>query len=187
MAARPSPQLLAEIEQTQALVRRSDEMSRVLEAVAAGGKGGFSEYLMALARQIPEGLWLTGIDIAAGGSDVEIRGSLIDTAALPEYIQRLGTERTFRGRNFAALSLNQSGPPTVKPVNSAATVAINLALQQGTASAELTEKLTARPGAFVGIPPSRTATGELTGVMSFVLVPQRERPAVARENKEAKS
>lgn len=180
---RPSPQLLNEIEQVQNTLRRRDEMSRLLEAAVAGGQEGFAEHLRGLARQVPEGLWLTNIAITAAGGDVEIRGSLIDIAALPEYIKRLGEEKTFRGRSFSALTLNRAGPPVPTKVASNGGALISQALLKGTVTQELQDKLTAKPGAFVSIPIIRTPAGELAGVMDFVLVPQRNGTQVGKEAK----
>lgn len=182
-AARANPQLIAEIEQVQALVRKRDDMARLLEAKATSSGDGFSEHLRALAYQIPEGLWLTGISIVAEGRDVEIRGSLIDTAALPEYIQRLGTERTFRGRNFSTLSLTRVAPPA-RPLNTSTSVSpVTLAVQQGIVTPDLQAKLTEKHGAFVGVIPTKTASGQLADVMDFVLTPQHKNGQEAKEAK----
>jgi hypothetical protein len=123
--SKPSVQLIAELERNEALLRRRGDIARLLESGAIGSPGGFAEYLRGLARQAPEGLWLTGFTIGSGGSDMEIRGSMLDPAALPEYIRRLGAEKAFRGRNFAALTMNRGDPPgSVRPsVQGAAAVA----------------------------------------------------------------
>lgn len=112
---KPSPQLLAEVDSAEALLRRRGEIARLLESGAIGSTGGFAEYLRGFARQVPEGLWLTGFTIGAGGNDMEIRGSMLTPAALPDYIRRLGAEKAFRGRNFAALTMNRADPAPVRP------------------------------------------------------------------------
>lgn len=108
---KPSPQLIAELEQTESVLRRRGEIARLLESGAIGSTGGFAEYLRGFARQVPEGLWLTGFTIGAGGSDMEIRGSMLNAATLPEYIRRLGAEKAFQGRSFAALTMDRASPP----------------------------------------------------------------------------
>ncbi|MDK9703716.1 MAG: PilN domain-containing protein [Sulfuritalea sp.] len=108
---KPSPQLTTELENAEALLRRRGEIARLLEGGAVGSAGGFADYLRGLARQIPENLWLTGFTIGSGGNEMEIRGSTLNAAALPEYIRRLGTEKVFQGRNFAALNMNRSDLP----------------------------------------------------------------------------
>jgi MSHA biogenesis protein MshI len=110
-ARKPSPQVLAELENAESTLRRRVEIARLLESGAIGSTGGFAEYLRGFARQVPEGLWLTGFTIGAGGNDIEIRGSMLNPAALPDYIHRLGAEKAFQGRSFAALTMNRAEPP----------------------------------------------------------------------------
>lgn len=108
---KPNPQLIAEAENTESMLRRRDEIARLLEGGAVGSAGGFAEYMRGLGRQVPQGLWLTGFTIGSGGNDMEIRGSMLNSAALPDYIRRLGTEKAFQGRTFAALTMNRTVPP----------------------------------------------------------------------------
>lgn len=120
---KPSQQLTAEADGAEALLRRRSEIAHLLESGAIGSTGGFADYLRGFARQVPDGLWLTGFTIGAGGNDMEIRGSMLNPAALPDYIRRLGTEKAFQGRSFAALTMNRvDPPPVVRPVGLGAAV-----------------------------------------------------------------
>lgn len=103
---KPSAQLLAEVENVEALLRRREGILRLLEGGAIGTTAGFAEYFRALARQAPEGLWLTGFSVAAGG-DIRIEGSTLQAAAVPDYIGRLGREKAFQGKSFAALTMQR--------------------------------------------------------------------------------
>ncbi len=105
---KPSPQLIAELESVENLLRRRGESARLLASGPIGSTGGFSDYMRGFARQAQEGLWLTGFAVGAGGNDMEIRGSMLSPAALPDYIRRLGAEKAFQGRNFAALTMNRA-------------------------------------------------------------------------------
>ena len=107
---KPDPQLLAALEQSEGSLRRRTEVAQLLESGIVGTTGGFAEYLRGLARQAPEGLWLTGFSIGSGGAEMEIRGSMLNPEALPDYIRRLGTEQAFQGRSFAALTMNRADP-----------------------------------------------------------------------------
>jgi len=119
--SKPDARLIAELRNAEALLRRRGDIARLLESGAIGSAGGFSDYLRGFARQKPDSLWLTGFTIGAGGNDMEIRGSMLNPAALPDYIRRLGTEKVFQGRNFAALSMNRAEPaPPAQAVGAAA-------------------------------------------------------------------
>lgn len=112
---KPNPQLIAEAEGAESMLRRRGEVARLLESGAIGSSGGFAEYMRGFARQTPQGLWLTGFTIGAGGADMEIRGSMLNSAALPDYIRRLGSEKAFQGRTFAALTMNRTAAPEAVP------------------------------------------------------------------------
>jgi Tfp pilus assembly protein PilN len=118
-----NPQLIAEVASAEAQLRRRGEIAQLLESGAVGSTGGFAEHLRGLARQVPEGLWLTGFAIGPGGWDMEIRGSMLDAAALPDYIRRLGGEKAFQGRSFASLTMNRAeSAPVLRPVGQATAV-----------------------------------------------------------------
>ncbi|MCF8151875.1 MAG: PilN domain-containing protein [Burkholderiaceae bacterium] len=110
---KPSPQLAAELERAESQLGRRADIARLLEGGEIGGTDGFAEYFRGLARQAPQGLWLTGFTIGAAGADMEIRGRVLDPASLPDYIQRLGQEKAFQGRSFAALTMNRAAAAPV--------------------------------------------------------------------------
>ncbi len=110
-ARKPSTQLLAEVDDVEALLRRRESILRLLEGGAIGTTSGFAEHFRALSRQTTEGLWLTGFSIAAGGGDIRISGSTLDAAAVPDYIGRLGREKVFQGKSFAALTMQRPAAP----------------------------------------------------------------------------
>jgi MSHA biogenesis protein MshI len=93
---KPSPQLAAELESAEGMLRRREEIARLLESGAIGSTGGFSEYMRGFARQAQDGLWLTGFSIGAGGNDMEIRGSMLNPGALPITYADWGPKRSFR-------------------------------------------------------------------------------------------
>lgn len=105
------PQLQAELERAQASLRRRADIVSLLDSSVAGTADGFSGYMRGFARQVPDGLWLTGFIIGEGGADMEVRGRTLNPAALPEYIRRLGAESAFRGRQFSSLTMNRVAAP----------------------------------------------------------------------------
>lgn len=114
---KPDPRLIAELQSIESLLERRDHIALLLESGSIGSPGGFAEYLRGFGRQAPEGLWLTGFTIDSGGNDMEIRGSMLAAVALPEYIRRLGAEKSFQGRSFASLTMTRAEPPVAATEN----------------------------------------------------------------------
>ena len=110
-ARKPDPRMIEELERTRESLRRRSEILRLLDSGAVGSTEGFAGYLRGFARQVPEGLWLTGFSIGPGGGEMEIRGAMLNPAALPDYIGRLGKEKAFQGRQFSALTMNRPATP----------------------------------------------------------------------------
>ena len=87
------------------------ERQEVLSIVAQGdlpASHAYSGLLQGFARQVVEGVWLTGFGFAQ--KNIEIRGRLTDPALLPVYINRLNAEPAFAGRRFAALDMKGVEP-----------------------------------------------------------------------------
>lgn len=68
---------------------------------------GFSPYMAALARQIPEQLWLTGFQIDLQQNQLKLAGRTRAGGQVPVYLERLGQEPVFSGRRFEQLSLQR--------------------------------------------------------------------------------
>jgi len=68
-----------------------------------GNTNGFIEHVSGLARQRVEGLWLTQIRIAGGGTNVSLQGTTSKSELLPKYLQRLSAEKAFAGTEFQSL------------------------------------------------------------------------------------
>lgn len=68
-----------------------------------GNTDGFIEHISGLARQRIDGLWLTQIRIAEGGTNVSLQGLTSRSSLLPKYLQRLSAEKAFSGTQFKSL------------------------------------------------------------------------------------
>ena len=99
------PQLAARIAQRKALLENRRQALALLQGGNVGQPEGFSNFMAALARQTPEGLWLTGFDIQSGGHAILLQGRLISETLLPTFVERLNHEVDLRGRRFAALQV----------------------------------------------------------------------------------
>ncbi len=123
---KPNQQLADELTTSRTMLNLREEVMVALEGGAFSNNTGFSEYLRGFARQAPEGLWLSGFTIGSGGEEMEIRGRMLNPLALPEYIQRLNSEKAFKGRSFSTLTIQRpesaeaakpSAPQPAAPIN----------------------------------------------------------------------
>ncbi|MFM2069627.1 MAG: hypothetical protein RLZZ584_4536 [Pseudomonadota bacterium] len=92
------------------LRRQIADLDRVRALVASGAVGrpqGHAELLLALARQADPAVWITGLQVSADHATLELRGRMVDPAALPVYLGRLQHEPAFHGRRFAQLQLRR--------------------------------------------------------------------------------
>lgn len=89
-------------EKTKELANKQKVLT-ILSRDEFGNTKGFVEYVSGLARQRIEGLWLTKIRIASGGVNIALHGTTTQPALVPQYLQRLSSEKTFSGIEFESL------------------------------------------------------------------------------------
>ena len=85
----------------------------MLEGGTLGNRDGFARYMQAFSRQAIDGLWLTGLDIAASGSELQIYGRTLSADLVPNYLKRLNQEPAMQGRRFAELRISLPKAVTV--------------------------------------------------------------------------
>ncbi|MGE5470337.1 MAG: PilN domain-containing protein [Bacteroidota bacterium] len=104
------PQLEVELANSTQLLQGKKEVMAVLEQGGLGEKVGFARYLQGFARQVVDGVWITGFDLTAGKKTFEVRGRLRQESLLPRFVQQLNQEPVFQGRRFAALDMHRVDP-----------------------------------------------------------------------------
>lgn len=72
-----------------------------------GNANGFIGMVSGLARQRVEGLWLTHLRFADGGTNVSLKGITRKASLLPKYLQRLSAEKSFAGMTFKHLEMGR--------------------------------------------------------------------------------
>ncbi|MBW4936507.1 PilN domain-containing protein [Marinobacter sp. F4206] len=106
-ARQPAPEVREALERvTDTLMRRQRLLERVESLVLDDG-GRFSPQMAALARQIPEDVWLTGIRLNGLQAKVTIEGRARSSALVPAYLENLGEEPAFSGKTFGAFRLSR--------------------------------------------------------------------------------
>jgi len=104
------PLITADIARLESEIKGRDEVMAVLKGGALGDTRGFSEHLRAFARQSFEGVWLTGLHIAASGQDVAVEGRALRADQVPGYLRRLNSESVMQGHPFSELLMQAPTP-----------------------------------------------------------------------------
>lgn len=103
----PDPELEAALRRiSDTLARRQRLLERVQGLVVKPGSG-FSPQMAALARQIPENVWLTGIVLEAQPQRVQLEGRTRASEQVPVYLEQLGRAPAFTGRTFSVFRLDR--------------------------------------------------------------------------------
>lgn len=106
-ARQPSPEIERALERITATLARRQTLLERVETLVLTGDGRFSPQMAALARQIPEDVWLTGIRLDAQPASVTIEGRARSGALVPAYLENLGNEPVFTGQTFGAFRLTR--------------------------------------------------------------------------------
>ena len=108
------PALADQVERSQDDVHSLERVQDTLNGGGFGDTKGYSIYFRSFARQIVEGLWLTGIDINGAGQQIDLKGRALRAELVPEYLKRLGRESEMKSKTFATLDMKaptQDAPP----------------------------------------------------------------------------
>jgi hypothetical protein len=100
-----SKALEEQIRKAEADVASLQAVFDILNKGEVGNTKGYSEYMRAFARQIGDGLWLTGFNIGGSGNDIGIQGRALRPELVPAYINRLKHEQVMQGKSFATLEM----------------------------------------------------------------------------------
>jgi len=108
----------------QELKKVSDEVTAQREIIHAlksgviGNTSGYSPYMQAFARQVVNGLRLTGFVVGGDAMQMSISGESLSPELVPVYLQRLNNESVMRGKTFSSLQMQlpkvDSGKPASK-------------------------------------------------------------------------
>ena len=101
------PALQAEIKRLEALADAGQRLRGILQRERFGNTVGFSNHLIAFARQHVAGVWLTGVSIQGGGADLTVEGRTTDPELLPKYLQKLSAENSLSGTQFQTFVMNR--------------------------------------------------------------------------------
>lgn len=114
----PNQALVATLQSLEEKHRMQTQILQVMQQGKPAQDKGLANYMLGLARQSTDGLWLTGFSIDQTHHAVSLRGRSLDAALLPDYMHQLGREAVFAGQAFSGLRIYQP-EPTANPVPAA--------------------------------------------------------------------
>lgn len=89
----------------EADIKNRQKIATILQKSDFGNTTGYSAYMVAFARQIPAGLWLTGFNITGGGNEIALQGRSLKPELVPSYVSQLKLEAIMQGKSFSALHM----------------------------------------------------------------------------------
>jgi Tfp pilus assembly protein PilN len=109
MAAPPGVNVALEnsLTKLEADIKNRQKIATILQKSDFGNTKGYSAYMVAFARQIPTGLWLTGFNITGGGNEVALQGRSLKPELVPTYVSQLKLEAIMQGKSFSVLQMQQ--------------------------------------------------------------------------------
>jgi len=94
-----------QIERLEQELEAERHILSVLDGKHLRGIKGFSSYFESFSRQVVQGMWLTGFDVANGGQSVQIRGSSTQPDLVPQFLKGLSNEKQLQGTEFSVLQM----------------------------------------------------------------------------------
>lgn len=104
---RKDPALALALDEVAGRIAQRRRLLEEVERLVVTGEEGFSPYLSAMARQVPGDVWLTGFRINLALAEVGLTGRARSGSRVPLYLERLGDEAVFRGREFERFELER--------------------------------------------------------------------------------
>ena len=104
---RPSKLLAAQLKRAKKELAGKRRVVELLRSGRLGNTRGFSDFMVALAREHVDGTWLSDVVIGKGGHTVAIAGSTLRPDLVPVYLRRLGKESVFAGKTFSDMELSR--------------------------------------------------------------------------------
>ncbi|MES2048538.1 MAG: PilN domain-containing protein [Pseudomonadota bacterium] len=89
----------------EADIKNRQKIATILQKSDFGNTKGYSAYMVAFARQIPAGVWLTGFNITGGGNEIALQGRSLKPELVPNYVSQLKLEAIMQGKSFSALQM----------------------------------------------------------------------------------
>jgi hypothetical protein len=104
---RAGPRLEQEVRDLERRIEAVQAIRNVARRDLFKGGAGYSDTLVALARQSTAGLWITGLTLGGADDSVVLAGRTHSPELVPGYLQRLANEKTLAGQQFEIFQMTR--------------------------------------------------------------------------------
>jgi Tfp pilus assembly protein PilN len=109
-----NPALEQQVKKTENEIQSLRQVFDILQKGDIGNTKGYSGYMQAFARQIVDGVWLTGISLVGAGNEIGLQGRALQPELVPVYMSRLKREPLMQGKSFGTLEMQVPQAPAGK-------------------------------------------------------------------------
>ena len=104
---RAGARLEQEVRELEHRIGAIDTIRNVAHRDLFKGSAGYSDTLLALARQSTAGLWITSLSLSGAEESVVLAGRTQSPELVPGYLQRLTSEPTLAGQQFEIFQMTR--------------------------------------------------------------------------------
>ncbi len=97
----------AQLKEVESALNNHARINEILRGSDFGNTQGYSAYLVAFAKQIPEGVWLTGFSLEGSGMEISLTGRTLVPESLPLFVSHLKHEKIMQGKTFSKLEMQR--------------------------------------------------------------------------------
>lgn len=97
-----------ELRRLRAELAAKQRLVDYLESGRFGTRGGFSDYLEALARNRVADLWLARVELRSGGKSLRVAGHALEPETVPSFLSGLAEQGPFHGYRFRTMRIDRT-------------------------------------------------------------------------------
>lgn len=102
----PDAGLMAQVERLEQRRDRLEQTAQLLRTRVPERRPRLRPRLEALARQHPDGLWLTGVELGSNGDTLRLGGRALSARLVPSYLDGLSGEPVLEGLSFRQVQVH---------------------------------------------------------------------------------
>ena len=100
--------LVHRIAREKIVIRKKNQVIEYLYKDTISERENFTDLVDQLAQQSVKGIWLEKFEILNRGQDIQLYGYAKAPRQVSKYIEMLGTQEAYTGRNFQQIHINKS-------------------------------------------------------------------------------